>query len=138
MVSFSRRPVLAAWIAILVGALVSPLPVTEASAQLALRLETIRWKHPHTFQVQSFRVYWGTDRENRTQAAEIPATAQGLAGLYSTGILVPNDRTVFISMTAVGINGLESQHSAIAARFPANAAEATNLGTPGKPAPSTR
>ena len=126
------RPLTAAVVAVglVAGVVLSPAPL---DAQVALRVETVRWKHPHVFQVAMFRVYWGLDPGVRDRFVEVSAAPQALPGVYSAGVLVPSHQTVYISVTAIGTNGLESGHSDMGQRMPASADPDPGLGVPGRP-----
>jgi len=87
----SRRRALGTATALLILAL-----PTAAGA----RTEQIRWTHPSAGEVGSFVAHWGTASGSHPNSIDVGKPTANGSGIFQVDVEVPDDATVFITMTA--------------------------------------
>ena len=96
-----------------------------------VRSETLRWTHVAPSEVRSFKVRWGT-RPGVYQATLDVGKPPLTGGVFATAIDVPATETVYVALSAVGTNGLESILSNVGIRTPQGSGGGS-IGEPGRP-----
>jgi len=103
----------------------------EAVAPGPIRSEALRWTHSDPADVRSFKVRWGT-RPGVYQTTLDLGKPPESAGVFAAAINVPAADTVYVALSAVGTNGLESILSNVGIRTAGGTTSGT-IGTPGRP-----
>ena len=119
--------------ALVTASLAVALGAAAQTAPAATRVETLRWVHPDVSEVAAFRIHWGIQAGAYLATIDAGVPTPSPSGVYSAAITVPETATVYVALSAVGTNGLESIHSNVGVRPPPTTS--TTLGAPGQPTP---
>ena len=119
--------------AVTLGILLALFGASAASA----RTETLRWYHPDPPTVTAYEIHWGT--ASRGYDFVVPA---GLPGMDSLGVMtfalnvtVPDDQTVYVSMTAIGPDGVSPLSNEMVFQGTTTGGGGTDPGDPPDPGP---
>jgi hypothetical protein len=83
--------------------------------------------------VAGFVVYYGPSSANYTTAIDVPPLQSDAQGIFTFGIDVPDDATIYVTLTAYDGAGQESTYSNEGMRSPALSETDPALGKPGRP-----
>jgi hypothetical protein len=92
------------------------------------RVVGLRWSHPDAADVDGFRVHYGTSPGSYTVTRDVGRPAPS-GGVFSYGLTVADDATVYVAITAYG-SGFTTSHPSNEKRFAATT-------TPPPPPPPT-
>jgi hypothetical protein len=124
------------------SALLAAALFVMASTVASARTETLRWTHSDPSSVAGFIVYYGLSSANYTTAVDAPALQPNAQGIFTLGISVPDDATIFVAVTAYGFDAQESLYSNEGVHSPGSSVPTPTpdpsepdpvLGKPGKP-----
>ena len=82
-----------------------------ASTLASARTETLRWTHNDPSSVAEFVIYYGSSSANYTTVITVPPLQPDAQGIFTFGISVADDATIFVALTAVDDTGMESGYS---------------------------
>jgi hypothetical protein len=111
--------------------------ILGAPSMAEARTEVLRWTHPDSGSVASFKVYYGTASGNYGTAIDVGKPAPE-AGIHAFPLEVPTgmeNEDLFIAVTAVDAEGQESLYSNERTREAptSEVPPADSLGQPGTP-----
>jgi hypothetical protein len=82
-----------------------------ASTVASARTETLRWTHSDPANVAGFVVYYGLSSTDYTTVIDVPPLQPDAQGIFSFDIGVPDNATIFVTVTAYDDADLESGYS---------------------------
>jgi hypothetical protein len=91
-----------------------PLVVTlllMASTVASARTETLRWTHSDPANVAGFVIYYGLSSTDYTTVIDVPPLQPDAQGIFSFDIGVPDNATIFVTVTAYDDADFESGYS---------------------------
>ena len=104
-----------------------------ASTLASARTEILRWTHSDPSNVARFVVYYGPSSANYTIVIDVPPLQPDAQGIFTFGIDIPNDATIYVAVTAYDYVDQESGYSNEGMRSPASSEPDPALGKPGTP-----
>jgi hypothetical protein len=107
--------------------------ILTASSVASARIETLRWTHSTPSDVAGFTIYHGPSSANYTTVIDVPPLQPDAQGVFSFDIDVPDDATIYVSVTAYDGAGLESGYSNEGIRSPGSSTTDPAIGKPGTP-----
>jgi hypothetical protein len=104
-----------------------------ASTLASARTETFRWTHNDSSSVAGFVIYYGLSSGNYTTVIDAPSLQPDAQGIFTLGISVPDDATIYVAVTAYDGADQESGYSNERMRSPGSSEPDPALGKPGTP-----
>jgi hypothetical protein len=98
-----------------------------ASTLASARTETVRRTHSNSSSVAGFTIYYGPSSANYTTVIGVPPLQPDAEGIFTFGISVPDDATIYVAITAYDSADQESGYSNEGTRSP------PAIGKPGTP-----
>ena len=93
-----------------VAALSTGVLLLLSAAPASARVETLRWSHSSSADVDGFRVHYGTASRSYTTTLDLGKPTP-INGVYSYDLNVPDTAVVYVATTAYGAGFLESDYS---------------------------
>jgi hypothetical protein len=115
------------------GALLAVALLLLASTLASARTETLRWTHSDPSSVAGFVIYYGLSSGNYTTVIDVPPLQSDAQGIFTFGISVPDDATIYVAVTAYDDADQASGYSNEGTRSPGSSEPDPALGKPGTP-----
>jgi hypothetical protein len=115
---------------------IAPLAVAlflMVSTVASARTETLRWTHITPSDVAGFTIYLGSSSTNYTTVIDVPPLQPDARSIFSFDIDIPDDATIYVSVTAYDYVGAESGYSNEGIRSPGSSTTDPASGKPGTP-----
>jgi hypothetical protein len=109
----------------LLSALLAVALLLMASTLASARTVTLRWTHSNPSNVAGFVIYYGLSSANYTTVIDVPPLQPDAQGIFTFDIGVPDDATIYVTVTARDSADQESSYSNELTRRP--------IGQPGTP-----